>query len=134
MARGIDNHNPGNIDYNPKNKWQGQIGIETGVKKPRFCRFESPEYGIRALMKLLSNYHKNGYQTVYRMIDRWAPNVENNTSIYIKGVAGALNVNPHHVLDIDKPTLIALAKSIILHENGQQPYSDDVFTRAFEML
>ncbi|WP_342741292.1 structural protein [Xenorhabdus japonica] len=100
----------------------------------RFCRFESEIYGIRALMKLLTNYHKNGYQTVYRMIDRWAPNVENNTSAYINGVAKALSVDPHQVLNIDKPTLIALAKSIIRHENGQQPYSDDIFTRAFEML
>nr|WP_175486084.1 hypothetical protein [Xenorhabdus japonica] len=48
--------------------------------------------------------------------------------------SGALNVDPHHVLDIDKPTLIALTKSIIQHENGKQPYSDDIFTRAFEML
>ncbi|MDC9591453.1 structural protein [Xenorhabdus sp. XENO-10] len=134
MTRGIRNNNPGNIDHNSANKWQGQIGIETGVKNPRFCRFESPEYGIRALMKLLSNYHKNGYQTVYRMIDRWAPSIENDTTAYIKGVAKTLSVDPHHVLNIDKPTLIALAKSIIRHENGKQPYSEATFEKAFELL
>ncbi|PHM45210.1 structural protein [Xenorhabdus miraniensis] len=133
MTRGIRNNNPGNIDHNPANKWQGQLKHDPNIE-PRFCRFESPEYGIRALMKLLSNYHKNGYQTVAKMIDRWAPNIENNTPAYIKGVAKALSVDPHQVLDINKPTLIALAKSIIRHENGQQPYSDDVFTRAFELL
>ncbi|OTA21061.1 structural protein [Xenorhabdus beddingii] len=63
MSRGIRNNNPGNIDHNPKNKWQGQLRHDPKIEK-RFCRFESPEYGIRALMKLLSNYHKNGYQTV----------------------------------------------------------------------
>ncbi|MDC9591879.1 structural protein, partial [Xenorhabdus sp. XENO-10] len=133
-TRGIRNNNPGNIDHNSANKWQGQIGIETGVKNPRFCRFESPEYGIRALIKLLTNYHKGGHNSVSKIINRYAPNIENNTTAYIKGVSKALNVDPHHVLDIDKPTLIALAKSIILHENGKQPYSDDVFTRAFELL
>ncbi|SFO05754.1 hypothetical protein [Xenorhabdus japonica] len=68
MTRGIRNHNPGNIDHNSANKWQGQIGIETGVKNPRFCRFESPEYGIRALMKLLTNYHKNDEQQATLLI------------------------------------------------------------------
>ncbi|MEQ1977397.1 hypothetical protein ABLA76_16585, partial [Xenorhabdus sp. SGI240] len=80
MTRGIRNNNPGNIDYIPANKWQGQIGIETGVKNSRFCLFESPEYGIRALMKLLTNYHKGGHNSVSKMINRYAPNSENNTS------------------------------------------------------
>lgn len=84
MTRGIRNNNPGNIDYNSANQWQGQLPHDPNIEK-RFCRFESEIYGIRALMKLLSNYHKNGYQSVYRTIDRWAPNVENNTSAYIKG-------------------------------------------------
>ncbi|CDH25078.1 structural protein [Xenorhabdus bovienii] len=133
MSRGIRNNNPGNIDHNSANKWQGQLPHDPKIES-RFCRFESPEYGIRALMKLLCNYHKKGYQTVTKMIDRWAPNVENNTSAYIKGVAKALGVDPHQVISVDKVTLIALAKSIVWHENGKQPYSDDIFTRAFEML
>ncbi len=54
MTRGIRNNNPGNIDHNPKNKWQGQLQHDPKIEK-RFCRFESPEYGIRALMKLLCN-------------------------------------------------------------------------------
>ncbi|MDC9616033.1 structural protein [Xenorhabdus khoisanae] len=133
MTRGIRNNNPGNIDHNPANKWQGQLRHDPKLE-PRFCRFVTAEYGIRALMKLLTNYHKNGYQSVSKMIDRWAPTNENNTSAYIKGVAKALNVDPNQALDINKPTLIVLAKSIIRHENGKQPYSDDIFTRAFEML
>ncbi|CDM89683.1 structural protein [Xenorhabdus bovienii] len=133
MTRGIRNNNPGNIDHNSANKWQGQLPPDPSIEK-RFCRFESPEYGIRALMKLLCNYHKKGYQTVAKMIDRWAPTNENNTSAYIKGVAKALGVDPHQVISVDKVTLIVLAKSIIQHENGKQPYSDDIFTRAFELL
>ncbi|MBD1602511.1 structural protein P5, partial [Pseudomonas sp. CA3A] len=26
--RGVRNNNPGNIDFNPRNNWQGQLGIE----------------------------------------------------------------------------------------------------------
>ncbi|AOM40009.1 structural protein [Xenorhabdus hominickii] len=133
MTRGIRNHNPGNIDHNSANQWQGQLKHDPNIEK-RFCRFESPEYGIRALMKLLCNYHKHGYQTVAKMIDRWAPTNENNTLAYISGVAKVLNVDPHQVLDMNKSTLIALAKSIIRHENGQQPYSDEVLEKAFNLL
>ncbi|MDC9605635.1 structural protein [Xenorhabdus griffiniae] len=133
MTRGIRNNNPGNIDYNKANKWQGLLSHDPKIES-RFCRFESPEYGIRALMKLLCNYHKGGHNSVSKIINRWAPSNENNTTAYINGVAKALNVDPFDKIEVNKSTLIALSKSIIRHENGQQPYSDDVFTRAFEML
>ncbi|MBI6548452.1 structural protein [Xenorhabdus lircayensis] len=133
MTRGIRNNNPGNIDRNSANKWLGLLPHDEKLEK-RFCRFESAEYGIRALMKLLCNYHKKGYQTVAKMIDRWAPTNENNTSAYINGVAKSLGVDPHQVIEVNKPTLIALAKSIIRHENGSQPYSDEVFEKAFNLL
>lgn len=51
--RGIRNNNPGNIDFNSRNNWQGQLGVETGG---RFAIFDTPENGIRALGKLLINY------------------------------------------------------------------------------
>ncbi len=55
-TRGIRNNNPGNIDYNQRNAWQGQLGLGLGVTKPRFARFDTPENGIRALGKLLLAY------------------------------------------------------------------------------
>ncbi|WP_348988752.1 hypothetical protein [Xenorhabdus sp. SGI240] len=45
----------------------------------RFCRFGTAEQGIRALMNLLTNYHKGGHNSVSKMINRYAPNSENNT-------------------------------------------------------
>ncbi|MBD2802939.1 structural protein [Xenorhabdus sp. M] len=133
MSRGIRNNNPGNIDHNPANKWLGQLPHDRNIEK-RFCRFESAEYGIRALMKLLLNYHKGGHNSISKIINRYAPSNENNTTAYINGVARALNVDPFDKIEVNKQTLIALAKSIIQHENGQQPYSDDVFTKAYERL
>lgn len=54
--RGVRNNNPGSIDYNPHNAWQGQLGLEIGVAKLRFARFDHPENGIRSLAKLLFSY------------------------------------------------------------------------------
>ncbi|MEQ5135844.1 structural protein [Providencia alcalifaciens] len=134
MTRGIRNNNPGNIDYNPANKWQGQLPMDK-VIEPRFCRFESPEYGIRALMKLLSTYHKKGFNTVSKMISRWAPPNENVTQNYINGVAKILGVTTNEVIDPrDKLIAIKLAKAIIQHENGVQPYNDAMFEKAYSLL
>ncbi|MBD2816664.1 structural protein [Xenorhabdus sp. Flor] len=133
MTKGIRNNNPGNIDHNPVNDWQGQLPHDEKIEK-RFCRFETPEYGIRALMKLLCNYHKGGHNSVSKIINRYAPKSENNTTAYINGVAKALNVDQFEKININKSTLIALAKSIIYHENGKQPYSNEVFEKAFSLL
>ncbi|HGJ5892211.1 MAG TPA: structural protein [Arsenophonus apicola] len=133
-ARGIRNNNPGNIDYNPVNKWQGQLPVDKSIES-RFCRFVSPEYGIRALMKLLQNYNLSGFNTIEKMINRWAPPVENKTHSYIYSVAKALNVKPTDCVNpFDNKTVIELAKAIIFHENGQQPYDDEIFEKAFALL
>ncbi|MBE8597893.1 structural protein [Xenorhabdus sp. BG5] len=137
MTRGIDNHNPGNIDYNPVNKWLGQLPHDKNIE-PRFCRFKSAEYGIRALFKLLRNYQSNPklqLHSVRQIINRYAPPIENNTERYIQFVAEKIGVSVDATISTqDKNVLFALAEGIIQMENGKQPYSDDIFERAFEML
>ena len=134
--RGVRNNNPGNIDFNPRNNWQGQLGLELGVPRPRFARFDTPENGIRALGKLLLNYRgKDGLpgvggpciDTVRETINRWAPGNENDTEAYISAVARALGVKSDTVIDVrQRPVLRALVVEIIKHENGRQPYADAV--------
>jgi hypothetical protein len=134
--RGVRNNNPGNIDYNARNQWQGQLGLEEGVNKPRFARFDSPENGIRALAKLLINYRgKNGepgiggqgIDTVRETINRWAPPVENNTSAYVESVAKELGVPSTQIINIlDRSTLLKITTAIIKHENGYLPYAPSV--------
>ncbi len=131
-ARGVRNNNPGNIDFNPRNDWVGQLGLEQGVTKPRFARFDSPENGIRALGKLLINYRGKdgmpgvggkGIDTVLETVNRWAPSNENNTQAYAAAVAKRLNVRPTDPINIKDPaTLRGMALSIIIHENGGNPY------------
>ena len=133
--RGIRNNNPGNIDYNPLNKWKG-LNPKSKELDSRFCVFISPEYGLRALMILLRNYDKKyGLNTVRQIINRWAPTHENNTSAYMEHVAKQMGVKINECLNLkNRETLIALAKAIVTHENGVQPYSDDKYQSAYELI
>nr|WP_218174572.1 structural protein P5 [Pseudomonas sp. IPO3774] len=134
--RGVRNNNPGNIDYNPRNAWQGQLGLEVGVPSPRFARFDTPENGIRALGKLLINYRGKdgmpgvggpGIDTVRETITRWAPGNENNTEAYIAAVARRLGVNANDVIDVRKlATLRVMVSSIISHECAGFAYPEAV--------
>jgi len=135
-SRGVRNNNPGNIDFNPRNAWQGQLGLEVGVAKPRFARFDEPENGIRALGKLLINYRGKdgipgiggkGIDTVLETINRWAPSNENDTQAYASAVAQRLRVRPTDPINIKDPaTLRGMVLGIIVHENGGNPYPDQV--------
>lgn len=126
-ARGIRNNNPGNIDFNPKNKWQGQLEHDEKVES-RFARFDSPQNGIRAMAKLLSNYqNKSGIRTIDGIINKWAPSVENDSDAYIAQVSKAVGVQPNDIINLkDETVLFKLVKAIIKHENGSLPYDDNV--------
>lgn len=123
-TRGIRNNNPGNIDYNKANDWQGQLGLEQGVTKPRFARFDSPENGIRALAKTLLTYQrKHKLRTVRDIINRWAPSVENNTAAYVRSVEKQICSEPMADVDLSSPVkLTGFVVAIIKHENAGYEY------------
>lgn len=133
QPRGVRNKNPGNIDFNPRNDWQGQIGKEPGG---RFAIFDTPENGIRALGKLLINYRGKdgmpsvggkGIDTVLETINRWAPSTENNTLAYAQAIAKRLGVGVRDSIDISNPRVLReTVVGIIVHENGGNPYKDQV--------
>lgn len=134
-ARGERNNNPGNIDYNPANKWQGQLPHDQKIES-RFCRFQSPEYGIRAIYKLLQTYQtKYGLNSVKAIINKYAPPNENNTAGYINRAAADIGIGINdHLNTKDKKTGIALATAIVGVELGYQPYQPEVFERAWGLL
>ncbi|MDC9595328.1 structural protein [Xenorhabdus anantnagensis] len=131
MTRGIRNHNPGNIRHG--DKWQGLRDTQTDKS---FCQFVAPEYGIRAMLKILRNYErKYGDNTIRQFISRWAPPNENNTESYIAYVCKSVGIASSAVVDVENvATMNRLVKAIIQMENGQQPYSDTVIKQAFELL
>ena len=119
-ARGIRNHNPGNIRHG--SPWQGMSAIQTDKS---FVQFDAAEWGIRALYKVLLTYrNKHSLDTVAGIINRWAPPIENDTGAYIESVARRLNVSIDETLNLEiYPDLVA---AIIKHENGRNPYSMDI--------
>lgn len=122
--RGIRNNNPLNIEFNPANKWQGQTGTDG-----RFAIFTTPFFGIRAAGRLLRNYRNNhGLNTPRGIISRWAPAFENNVSAYLNSVTKRTGFFPDLILNqSDYPKLV---EAMILHENGQQPYTMQLIAEA----
>lgn len=127
---GIRNNNPGNIRHG--DKWRGLADKQTDAS---FCVFKAPEWGLRALVKILRNYQtKHGLKTVESIINRFAPQIENDTSSYILSVCQVLDVKPRDVIDVFEPgIMINLLKAVIRHENGIQPYSDEVLKKSLEL-
>ncbi|AYY81313.1 structural protein [Proteus vulgaris] len=131
IARGERNNNPGNIRHG--SQWQG-LSVEQTDKD--FCQFISPEYGIRAIYKLLQTYQKKyGLNTIKTIIHRYAPPNENNTIGYINRASKEIGI------EIDTPintrlknVTIPLAIAIVNIELGYQPYSKKVFDDAWLLL
>lgn len=118
--RGLRNKNAGNIRHNAANKWQGQIGVDD----KGFVIFDTAENGIRALTKILKNYHRQGLTSVEKIISRYAPSNENDTASYVKSVSTRIGVPPNQYFDLSEPILFNLVTAIIKHENGIQPYDN----------
>lgn len=128
LPRGIRNNNPGNIRHGAK--WNG---LADDQPDSAFCTFIQPEYGIRAMAKVLITYHdKYGLDTVSGIINRWAPPVENQTSAYVEHVSAECGVGPHEPIVV-RSYLDKLCSAIIKHENGQQPYSTQLIDLGVKM-
>lgn len=124
--RGIRNNNPGNVRANPCVLWLGQHGIDPDG----FLVFRTPIYGIRCMAKVIRHYRDyNDLKTVAGIIKRWAPPSENATTEYINDVCERMHTQPHYLIDWQSQS-IPLLRAIIWHENGEQPYSTDLFLRA----
>jgi len=127
--RGIRNNNPGNIRISNA-AWLGKIPMQYNTDGS-FEQFTYAEFGIRALAMNLKNYQaKHHLYTVRGMINRFAPSNENNTNSYVNIVSKSLGVSPDTPIDFADPNVsLNLVKAIIKHENGVNPYPDDIITR-----
>lgn len=120
-TRGIRNNNPGNIRVS-KDQWEGMTGDDGS-----FIIFDSPESGVRALGKNLLSYGRQGYDSIEKIINRWAPPNENDTQAYIDSVVAATGIPATQSLDLSDPdTLSSLAQAISFHETGSR-YDPEVY-------
>lgn len=129
IPRPVRNHNPGDLEAG--DHWQGLMPVEKltdAQKHERFAVFEAPEWGFRALVILLKNYKMlYGIDTVQKIVDRFAPPTENNTSAYVHFVADKVGVRPTAQINVAiANVMFQLAKAITQYETGSwEPFWHD---------
>lgn len=134
LARGIRNHNPGNIERTGT-AWRGMSADQSG--DPRFIVFKAPEWGIRAMARILRTGIGQGEITVRKIINAWAPPkkngvIENDTGAYVAAVAKKLGVSPDATINVNA-ALPGLISAIIAHENGFNPYSAETIAEGIRL-
>jgi hypothetical protein len=134
-TRGERNRNPGNIAWNDKVTWRGQIP-DYERTDARFCQFDDDASGLRALCRVLLNYQRlDGCKTLADVVARYAPSIENDTAAYLADVVARTGIAADCPLDLEKPSELAtIARAIICHENDARCiYSTALLTQAAQM-
>lgn len=108
---GLRNNNPGNI--RPGDNWQGAIGVNYN-----FIVFENILWGLRAMGTDIRTKINNGYNTIEKLITRYAPPSENDTAAYISYVSRATGINSRATLQVNVATLAALMRAMMNVELG----------------
>jgi hypothetical protein len=142
-VRGYRNNNPGNIEKGAP--WQGlaKANEMTAVqrKERRFAVFSHPKWGIRAIARILITYQdkrnsKDGssIDTVQEIIERWAPEHENDTKAYVRHVRQAMGLEKGQKVDVHRyEHMRPLVEAIIHHELGVQPYDGDLIDEGIKL-
>jgi hypothetical protein len=116
-------NNVGNIRTSAGNAWQGKVTPEGEA----FEHFDSPENGVRATAKLLTNYARQGTNTLRGIVSKWAPPNENQTDALIVNAAKRAGFDPDQPLDLNDPAVLEkVTRAIILQEQGRIDLGDDV--------
>ena len=123
-TRGMRNNNPLNIRrMGKKCLWQGQ---REDAREKEFCVFNTREMGYRAAWILLDNYllwfaqHGEPY-CINSIINRWAPESENNTRAYINRVCKLTNIKGDEQLKapfLDTEKFVKIIAAMTCVENG----------------
>ncbi|MBQ7512607.1 MAG: hypothetical protein IJU11_07690, partial [Prevotella sp.] len=135
--RGQRNNNPLNIKYVPGTHWVGEVHDELLKFDKTFAEFKEMKYGIRAAIKLIRNYIRNGYNTIDRIISRWCPDQTQYT--YRKFVGDHVktvfpSVDRWTVIRRDDKDIIReMVKSMAVME-CQYRIDDDEFEEAWELV
>ena len=124
-SRGIRNNNPLNIRHAQQNRWRGLRKEQTDKS---FCQFTEMKWGLRAAIRLMENYIRQGLQTPRQIIGRWAPPTENDTASYVRKACQRAGLDP------DFPVLFwadlrMLIKAMSWIESRFQP-SDELLDEA----
>ncbi|MCS5771180.1 hypothetical protein LNN92_00155 [Klebsiella variicola subsp. variicola] len=120
---GFRNHNPGNLKAAPNS---------TG-KRGKFSTFASDDDGLSAMARQLMLYGDRGNNTPGGIIHTYAPSSENNTRAYIDDVTSRTGYGADQRLDLHNPEVLkTLMASMIQHEQGSQPYTEEQLKKAIQ--
>jgi hypothetical protein len=115
LPRGLRNNNPLNIRHNSDN-FQGEI---KGTDKS-FKTFSCMPYGYRAAFVILHTYLVRGYNTIEKIVTRWAPPTENDTQHYIAVVERMTGIPRNRELTtIHGEEVILIVAMMSFMENGK---------------
>lgn len=135
VPRGIRNNNPLNIRKG--NNWKGERPKQTDKS---FEEFETMEMGIRAGFKILKNYitgyggKTKPYDTIEKVVRRWAPPTENATEKYIQFVADDSGLHRYQKIDFkNKSVMVRIVDAMIFVECGQRVPAD-IISSAYDLL
>lgn len=132
-ARGIRNNNPMNLLGNLQDGHIQWWGMSANQTDPPYYQFDDVKFGIRAGVKVLLNYQKlHKIQTISEALKRYAPSSENDTAAYIADVCKRTGLGPDQQINFSEH-MPELVRAIIWHENGEQPYSDDIIQNGIDL-
>ena len=120
--RGIRNNNPLNIRKG--NNWKGERPNQTDKA---FEEFESMQMGIRAGFVILRNYitgyggRTRPFNTIEKIVSKWAPITENATGRYIDFVCKDTGLSRFQKIDFkNRAQMVAIVDAMIFVECGQR--------------
>lgn len=133
LPRGLRNHNLLNIEKGEP--WQGLAPQQTDT---RFCQFIADIYGYRAALVIIRNYMRKRppVDTVRKIINRWAPPSENNTTAYLDYVCKVGVLDPDKRLSWSKSRedICRLIWAMARYETGSMDISFGVIQNAFSLV
>jgi len=132
LPRGMRNNNPGNIRIGGS-AWRGKVPVAQNTDGA-FEQFVGYLYGVRAMIKLLQNYFRDGYTTIRTIVNRWAPPTENDSISYALYVSRQTGFRVDAQLRPTRDVLRKLTKAMAQMENGRPAVTDQQFFQAYEML
>jgi hypothetical protein len=120
--RGLKNNNPLNIRHNA-DVFQG----ETKGNDTSFKTFSTMSHGYRAGFVTLHTYLSRGWNTIEKIVSRWAPPNENDTQEYIANVEKWSGVPRDKQLGAaDGADFILIVAAMSYMENGRNADISDV--------
>ncbi|MEZ8167941.1 MULTISPECIES: virion protein [unclassified Vibrio] len=100
LPRGVRNNNPLNIreSKGDTTQWKGEALLDSDKA---FEEFKNPAFGFRAGARVLRSYERQGFCTLSEMINRFAPDHENDTDHYIKFVSQKTGITPNQRVNVN---------------------------------